>query len=154
MDIHKQAIAKILASKIRKQKKAPWDFVYTLSRICHLFTQASFYMYFGFYRQKVMNYFSSSTITDNFCYLNDAKCCSNIFKMLMLINSVTRAVRAYANVICYCITVKVSCIIFSWWYNLHNICVICIVRNFLQESNAELSFLFHGVERFFWCERS
>jgi len=30
--------------------------------------------------------------------------------MLMLINSVTRAVRAYANVSCYCITVKVSCI--------------------------------------------
>ena len=42
MDIHKQAIEKILASKIQKQREAPWDFVYTLSRICHLFTQAVF----------------------------------------------------------------------------------------------------------------
>ena len=33
MDIHKQAIAKILASKIRKQREAPWDFVYTPSHI-------------------------------------------------------------------------------------------------------------------------
>ena len=30
---HKQAIEKILASKILKQQEAPWDFVYTLSRI-------------------------------------------------------------------------------------------------------------------------
>ena len=29
MDIHKQAIEKISASKIRKQREAPWDFVYT-----------------------------------------------------------------------------------------------------------------------------
>ena len=42
MDIHKQAIEKISASKIQKQQEAPWDFVYTLSRICHLFTQAAF----------------------------------------------------------------------------------------------------------------
>ena len=33
MDIHKQAIEKILASKILKQQEAPWDFVYTPSRI-------------------------------------------------------------------------------------------------------------------------
>ena len=35
------------------------DSVYTLSRIKHLFTQASFY--FGFKRQKFMDCFSSST---------------------------------------------------------------------------------------------
>ena len=33
MDIYKQAIEKILASKILKQQEVPWDFVYTLSRI-------------------------------------------------------------------------------------------------------------------------
>ena len=30
MDIHKQAIEKISASKIRKQQEAPWDFVYII----------------------------------------------------------------------------------------------------------------------------
>ena len=52
-----------------------------------------------------MNSFSSSTfpftITNNFCYLNDAKCHLNIFKILT--QSVTRAVRMNANVNCYCI---------------------------------------------------
>jgi len=48
MDIHIQAIEKISASKIRKQWEAVWDFVYTLSGICHLFTQAAFYMYLDF----------------------------------------------------------------------------------------------------------
>ena len=42
MDIHKQAVEKILARKIQKQREAPRDFVYTPSRICHLFTQAVF----------------------------------------------------------------------------------------------------------------
>ena len=32
-DIHKQAIEKISASKIQKQREAPWDFVYTPLRI-------------------------------------------------------------------------------------------------------------------------
>ena len=31
--------------------------------------------------ENVMDCFSSSTITDNFCYFNDAKCRSNIFKI-------------------------------------------------------------------------
>ena len=48
--------------------------------------------------EKVMDCFSSSTITDNFCHLNDAL---NIFKILT--QSVTLAVRANANVNCYCI---------------------------------------------------
>ena len=56
-----------------------------------------------------MDCFSSSTITGNFCHLNDAKCCSNMFKISM--QSVTLAVRANANVNCYCI--------------------ICIVQEFL-----------------------
>ena len=33
MHVHKQAIEKILASKILKQQEAPWDFVYTPSCI-------------------------------------------------------------------------------------------------------------------------
>ena len=33
MDIHKQAIKKMLANKILKQQEAPWDFFYTPSRI-------------------------------------------------------------------------------------------------------------------------
>ena len=33
MHVHKQAIEKILASKILKQQEVPWDFVYTPSRI-------------------------------------------------------------------------------------------------------------------------
>ena len=32
--------------------------------------------------RKVMDCFSSSNITDNFCHINDAKCHSNIFKIL------------------------------------------------------------------------
>ena len=52
----------------------------------------------------------NKNITDNFCYLSDVKCRSNILEMSMLINGVTRAVRVYANVNCYCITVKVICI--------------------------------------------
>ena len=43
-------LEKISTSKIRKQREAPQDFVYTPSCICHLFTKAVFYMYFGFYR--------------------------------------------------------------------------------------------------------
>ena len=31
--------------------------------------------------RKVMDCFSSSNITDNFCHINDAKCHSNIFKI-------------------------------------------------------------------------
>ena len=46
-----------------------------------------------------MNCFSSSTITDNFYYLNDAKCRLNIFKIS--VQSVARAVRANANANCY-----------------------------------------------------
>ena len=56
-----------------------------------------------------MDCFSSSTITGNFCHLNDAKCCSNMFKIST--QSVTLAVQANANVNCYCI--------------------ICIVQEFL-----------------------
>ena len=33
LDIHKQAIEKMLTSKILKQQEAPWDFVYTPSCI-------------------------------------------------------------------------------------------------------------------------
>ena len=59
--------------------------------------------------EKVMDCFSSSTITDNFCHLNVAKWRSNSFKISM--QSVTLAVRANANINCYCI--------------------ICIVQEFL-----------------------
>ena len=59
--------------------------------------------------EKVMDCFSSWTITDNFCNLNVAKCRSNIFKIST--QSVTLAVRANANVNCYYI--------------------ICIVQEFL-----------------------
>ena len=59
--------------------------------------------------EKVMDCFSSSTITDNFSHLNVAKCHSNIFKIST--QSVTLTVRANANVNCYCI--------------------ICIVQEFL-----------------------
>ena len=51
-----------------------------------------------------MDCFSSSTITDNFCYLNDAKCCSNIFKIWT--QSVTLALRANANVNCFLVRPK------------------------------------------------
>ena len=44
MVIHKRAIEKISASKIRKQREGLRDFVFVI------FTQAAFYMYFGFYR--------------------------------------------------------------------------------------------------------
>ena len=56
-----------------------------------------------------MDCFSSSTITDNFCHVNDAKCRLNTFKIST--QSVTLAVRANANVNCHCI--------------------ICIVQEFL-----------------------
>ena len=59
--------------------------------------------------EKVMDCFSSSTITDNFSHLNVAKCHWNIFKIST--QSVTLTVRANANVNCYCI--------------------ICIVQEFL-----------------------
>ena len=52
MDIHKKAIEKNqqveFQEQEQKQREAPYEFVYTLLRIKHLFTQASFY--FRFYR--------------------------------------------------------------------------------------------------------
>ena len=123
MVIHKQAIEKISASKTRKQQEAPRDFVYTPSCTCYLHV---FWIF-----KKVLNCFSSSTftftITNNFCYLNDPKCRSNIFKIST--QSVTRTVWKNANV--------------NRYY------IICIVQEFLQESDAEKSLLFYGVERFF-----
>ena len=120
MVIHKQAIEKISASKTRKHTIVYLSFIYT-SCLLHVF----------WIFKKVLNCFSSSTftftITNNFCYLNDAKCSSNIFKIST--QSVTRAVQKNANVNCYYI--------------------ICIVQEFLRESDAEQSLLFYGVERFF-----
>ena len=52
MDIHKQAMEKISASKIWKQLEALWDFVYTPSCIFHSFTQAAFYVYLDFTGKK------------------------------------------------------------------------------------------------------
>ena len=69
--------------------------------------------------EKVMDCFSSSTITDNFCHLNDAKCRSNIFKISM--QSVTLAMQVNANVNCYCI--------------------ICIVQEFLARIERWVEFV-------------
>ena len=49
MHIHKQAIKKILASKILKQQEASWDFVYTPLRI---YTRFPLHVYLDFADKK------------------------------------------------------------------------------------------------------
>ena len=86
---------------ILKQQEAPWDFVYTPSRIYTCFLlHVHVYLDFADKKSRIIC-FSGSTITDNFRYLNDAKCRPNIFKIST--QNVTQAVPVNANVNCYCI---------------------------------------------------